>query len=213
MKLGVSIENNYSYINYTQRVEEVAGNYKYEFYRIQTVEEFEETENYEFVYNGIIFNSTTEVKLTEEGKQNIKGKQWVLRFYESDYADYVETTVPPLVSATPINTKIVDKTLVSNVTILRLKFETNDIVYNLGVIDNKQTGDGNPDNYTKTTLELSDTFKIILAVLFLILLVVVLGPFLPTIISVVVWIFKLAFKLVIWLISLPIKLFKWLFDS
>ena len=34
----------------------------------------------------------------------------------------------------------------TDVTILRLKFETHKVVYNLGVVDNKQQGDDNPDN-------------------------------------------------------------------
>ena len=66
----------------------------------------------------------------------MNGKDWVLRFFESTFqiiasanGNYSET-----------NTEVTD------VTILRLKFETDGKTYNLGVVDNKQQGDGKPDN-------------------------------------------------------------------
>ncbi len=74
--------------------------------------------------------------LDDETKKALTGKDWVLRFYESQFqiiasanGNYSET-----------NTEVTD------VTILRLKFETAGAVYNLGVVDNKQQGDDNPDN-------------------------------------------------------------------
>lgn len=68
--------------------------------------------------------------LTSEAKTLLSGKQWVLRFKETAYRKELQTT---------------DKiyrysTRVSDVTVLRLKFETDGKVYNLGVVDNKQTG-------------------------------------------------------------------------
>jgi len=201
----------YSYLKYGNKVD-VTGdngfwwgktNYSYSWEEISNVDEFVKSVNTESVYSIGLFDIHTRSELTDEGYNDLEGKDWVLSFATTDY-------IVDKLSPVGCNTY---HTTIGEVTILRLAFETNGFYYNLGVIDNKQTGDGNPDNDTKTSLELKDSFKIILAVLLLILLVVVLGPFLPTILSVVVWIFKLAFKLVIWLISLPIKLFKWLFDS
>lgn len=67
--------------------------------------------------------------------------QWVLRFteteYKSTFGGYDQFMVPI------INTSY---TTISEVTILRLKFETNNTVFNLGVVDNKQTGPNTPDN-------------------------------------------------------------------
>lgn len=206
------INSKVSYIDYTQKVEEVAGNYKYKFNRIQTVAEFETTENYEYVYNGIFFNSTTEVKLTEQGKKDIEGMDWILRFYESDYADYTSYLGTPVTGGT-LYTDHIEKTLVSNVTILRLRFETDGVVYNLGVIDNKQTGDGIPDNYTKTTLELTDFAKIILFLLLLIILLVVLWPVLPQVINLICKFVKFIFKAIWWIISTPFKLIGKLFKK
>ncbi|MDE7181497.1 MAG: hypothetical protein K2O41_00510 [Clostridia bacterium] len=75
--------------------------------------------------------------LTVSAVTSLFGKQWVLRFFETDYEkkDYLAD--------------ISNYTEVTEVTILRLKFETNGVTYNLGVVDNKQSGDTNPDNPTK----------------------------------------------------------------
>ena len=67
-------------------------------------------------------------------------------------------------------------TLVGDVTILRLKFETNGKVYNLGVIDNKQTGSDKPVNNEWISAELSDNFKLILSIILLVLAILLLMP-------------------------------------
>lgn len=207
------INDNYAYLKYDQKTtvtpEMGMGGLTYNSYtwnRIQTAEEFIETEDREYMYNGVLFNSTTEVKMTDEGLQDIKNMQWVLRFAETEYTQVVEGTglLSPYEET---------QVLVSDVSILRLAFETDGVFYNLGVVDNYQSGDGNPDNYTKTTFEMTDTFKIILALLLLIVLVVVLWPILPTIISVIVAILKILFKIIIWVISIPFKLLKAIFKK
>ena len=78
--------------------------------------------------------------------------------------------------------------------ILRLKFETDGVTYNLGVIDNKQTGSDKPINDEQVNVELSDTGKLILGILALILLLIILWPILPYIIKAVVWVISLPFK-------------------
>ncbi len=74
--------------------------------------------------------------LTDEAKSNLRNKQWVLRFAEFDYKSFYN------VSSMKFNTAV------EQVTILRLKFETDGEVYNLGVVDNKQAPapDQEPDN-------------------------------------------------------------------
>lgn len=82
--------------------------------------------------------------LTTEAQNIVTHKKWVLRFYESEFK-----SVPELNGNT-----MCTGTLVEDVTILRLKFESNGNVYNLGVVDNKQSEtpaqkpDNNPDNIT-----------------------------------------------------------------
>lgn len=98
----------------------------YEWQRIESVNEFKA---------GLL---EYEIELTDEAENALNGKQWVLRFYESDYQ---------LIHSMQIWEEVQE---VNDVTILRLKFETNGTVYNLGVVDNKQTGDTIPDNTQPT---------------------------------------------------------------
>lgn len=73
--------------------------------------------------------------LSDDVKDTLRGKQWVLRFYESAYNTL---SFAEMVSGAHMQTEV------SEVTILRLKFETNGITYDLGVVDNKQTGPKDP---------------------------------------------------------------------
>ena len=134
-------------------------------------------------------------KLTEEGLKDLENKSWVLRFYEADYA-----------FAQDANSYTEHSTEVKDVTILRLKFETDGVVYNLGVVDNKQSpGEGQlPDNENTDEWEFpsfgdKDWQKIlgtILLVIGLILIVVLFAPILPHVIKLVIWIILLPFKLI-----------------
>lgn len=71
--------------------------------------------------------------LTDEAKKQLSGKQWVLRFTETEFR-YNHNV------AAGIGNFLNEYTEISEVTILRLKFETAGKTYNLGVVDNKQTG-------------------------------------------------------------------------
>lgn len=111
--------------------------------------------------------------LTDETKQKLSDKKWVLRFYESEFKTIPDFT-GDIVSV---------GTIVEDVTILRLKFETDGVVYNLGVVDNKQseTMGQKPDNNNTNEFEfwgangkdIKRTLKIVLAVLAGIVLIVV----------------------------------------
>lgn len=78
--------------------------------------------------------------LKDEVKETLKNKQWVLRFAETRIHDQLVGTDTWYE--------------VSEVTILRLKFKTENNIFNLGVVDNEQTGDSvtDPDN-TDTSLD------------------------------------------------------------
>ena len=99
---------------------------KYEWQCIQSVAEFKTAAQYD------------KITLSEETETNLKNKQWILRFYESEYNHYSETGD---YFATRVN----------DVTILRLKFETEGRSYNIGVVDNKQEGDDTPGNRPEDT--------------------------------------------------------------
>lgn len=81
--------------------------------------------------------------LTDECKKNLEGKQWVLRFFESDYIH----------SQSVYGSFSGEKTKVTEVTILRLNFETLGKSYNLGVIDNYQSPDDKNDNNNDNELK------------------------------------------------------------
>lgn len=151
---------------------------KYTWKRIESVDEFIANE-----------------KLTDEGLEDLENKSWVLRFYEADLS-FVQNS----------NSFREESTKVTDVTVLRLKFETDGVVYNLGVVDNKQSpGDGQqPDNENTDEWEFpsfgdKDWEKILGAVLLviaLIIIVVLFAPILPYIIKLVIWLILLPFKLV-----------------
>lgn len=178
----------YTRLSYSDVVEyDVVGRGKahtYSWNRIQTSQEFLLNENTEYMYaidSLNIFYSKIETKMTTQGIENISDKQWVLRFTETEYKSYL------MGNSGSYNLlwdqRRIDKTLVGNVSILRLTFETDGVVYNMGVIDNKQSGSSEPVNYTTTSVVVNpDYVKYFFAVLALLLLVIVcslLGPWLP----------------------------------
>ena len=115
----------------------------------------------------------------------LKGKKWVLRFAETSYS---------LSGYSTTGSTFESYTLVGDVTILRLKFETDGITYNLGVIDNKQSGSKDPSNETDIDISLNKRGKMILYLLMLILLIILLAPILPYVLQAIVWIISLPFK-------------------
>lgn len=180
-------QDNIAYLTSEQHVDHTgdgwfAGTYSWD--RIETVEQFlEENEGWQNVYSGAVIDVNVGNEITEEGKAALEGKQWVLRFAETSYS-----LSGGYGSASSFST------LVGDVMILRLKFETDGVTYNLGVIDNKQTGSDKPINDEQVNVELSDTGKLILGILALILLLIILWPILPYIIKAVVWVISLPFK-------------------
>ncbi|MBQ8322592.1 MAG: hypothetical protein IJX91_01350 [Clostridia bacterium] len=162
--------------------------------RICTVDKFIETEEFKtwFVESG----------LTDESIKELKGKKWVLRFVETEY-DSVLTT----------DKYEYTRSRVSDVSILRLKFETNGVIYNLGVVDNKQTGDGIPDNYFNFEFnaeKLEELLQKILMIIGIVLLVVIL-IFCSGILSPIFSALKFILKVVIYVITLPFRILGRLF--
>ena len=120
-------------LRYTDKVSNPAhgiGAHKYTWNRIESKDSF-------------INNAGN--KLTSETKAAIADTKWVLRFYESEYT---RTAVVEGIGVT-LGKYAVSCEEVTEVTILRLKFDMNGTVYNLGVVDNKQSGDDKPDNIEK----------------------------------------------------------------
>ncbi|MCM1534282.1 MAG: hypothetical protein NC099_06505, partial [Corallococcus sp.] len=95
---------------------------EYEWTEIQSVEDFLELE-----------------ELTDAVREEVEGKQWVLRFALTPVINY-NMSLSALTSYMRVATKVTDAS------ILRLKFITNGETYDLGVVDNKQTGSVVPSN-------------------------------------------------------------------
>lgn len=171
---------------------------KYEWKRIQTVEEFIKTED-----------------LTETTKSSIYGLQWVLRFKETRRAikeDILSTHSTLYWSE------------ISNVSILRLKFVTDGKVYNLGVVSDKVTGDNISGN--NNTNEIAGLFewlervtgvpqwvlKLLAAIIPLAILLPILSAIFPVVGQVLALVFGALlkafiwlFKGLLWLVCLPFK--------
>ena len=178
----------YAYLKYTDKVEHsggglFAGTYKWD--RIQTIDDFIKGENRENIYHGAVLDVKTSSKLTDEALNELKGKKWVLRFAETNYS---------LSGYSTTGSTFESYTLVGDVTILRLKFETDGITYNLGTIDNKQSGGKDPSNKTDIDVSLNDTGKKLAALIMLILAIILLAPVLPYI-----------FKAIVLIVTLPIN--------
>ena len=186
----------YAYLKYTDKVEHTgdglfAGTYKWD--RIQTFDDFIKGEDRENIYHGAVIDVKTSSKLTDDTLSELKGKKWVLRFAETSF----ELGGTSLTGATWRYS-----TIVGDVTILRLKFETDGITYNLGVIDNKQSGSSEPANETSTDFSLNNNGRIVLYLLMLVLFIVLCYPILPYIAKAIVWLLSLPAKGIAALIEL-----------
>ena len=202
IKFGDNKIDNYAYLKYTDKVEHTgdgffAGTYKWD--RIQSVDNFIKTEDRTTVYYGAVLNSKVSSKLTDEALNELKSKKWVLRFVETSYNKVAKSGMG---AATYYHA---ETTMVGNVTILRLKFETDGITYNLGVIDNKQTGSTEPSNSEDIKFEpnifVNASVKKILAIVLIALLVLALIPVLPYVLSLIVFIVSLPVRLVSGIVS------------
>ena len=117
---------------------------KYEYARVQSVSEFLANEDVVDGNNYGLF-STTQERLSTAAKNELKNKQFILRFYESDYK--YTATIPHEHWKLPqcsISTTTLKYTRVSEVTLLTLEFKRNGITFKLNAVDNKQTGSKNP---------------------------------------------------------------------
>ena len=178
---------------------------KYSFNEIQTVNEFFESVNLTNTYEHGLFNVTTVSTLSEASINRIKGMQYVLRFANTDY-DHFESAA----LAGPVIIKDTF-TIIENVTILRLKFEHDSVTYNLGIVDNKQTGSNNPVNKTDVNYNFDKLFKILKYIGYALLgiaLLALIMPFIPWLIMGIIKLIVVILKGLWWFICLPINIFR-----
>ncbi len=81
--------------------------------------------------------------LNDYAIKQLENKQWVLRYYESERTAKATNggvlILAPIVGAF-VSELVLEDERTTDVTILRLEFETDGKIYNLGTVDNKQTG-------------------------------------------------------------------------
>lgn len=158
---------------------------EFEWYRISSIDAFLDDIDKANTFTAGIVDVSEEVVMSDAAMNQLKDKQWVLSFTETNYHFSHGT-----------GGMEVKRMIISDVSILRLKFETDGVVYNLGVVDNKQSGDLTPDGTLSRELSVADWFKIVIALLALILVLYVLGPVLPLIFSIIGGILKFVFKII-----------------
>lgn len=208
-------ENNVS-LSYTDKAKvsvpaDIFGKITYKWDRIQSVEDFKKDVNFNNVYNRGLINTAVMSKINDESLEAFNQKQWVLRFYESNYVEDAKIINNGLSKMPVVDCK---RTIVSDVSILRLEFETDGVVYNLGVIDNKQSGGDLPINDFEISSDYSKLVHLISIILLVVLAVaglVVLSIFSPVFKQILIIIGKgiyYFFKGLWWVVSAPFSVFK-----
>lgn len=178
--------------------------------RISSIEDFKKSVNFKNVYSQGLVNQTVMSNLTESGLNALSEKQWVFRFTETLFSTETKTLHNGL-SMVPVF--IENRAIVSDVSILRLEFETDGVVYNLGVVDNKQTGGDQPVNDFEITNDFSKVKKIIGLVLLVLIVIVglvvliILSPVIRAIFVVLGKGIYYFFKGLWWLITAPFSVF------
>ena len=153
------------------------------FNEIQTVEELlAEEDKLEVFYDGVFVKISGNTSFNPQARSALENKQWVLRFCTTTYERSAHQAE---------GLWWVDRTKVSDVIILRLKFKTAGVMYDLGVIDNKQTGSDDPLAETRYRYEMTDLLKTILWILLLVLILIILFQFGPIIANFLKAIFKI----------------------
>lgn len=186
------IEEHYSYVTDTQEVSYTpsyawskVGTINRD--RIQTVADFIASETYENIYSCGVFSVKEVSHITDTGLKYLKECEWVVRFAETDY--YYQLT------GGYIPSRHIMYTIVSDVSILRLQFVTDGVVYNLGVIDNKQSGSQTPINVVDREITVPWWVWVILAILVLIVLCLFVRP----VAMAALWVLKVLWTLYKWL--------------
>ena len=174
----------YAYMNTSQNLTYDNGRWwsaEYNWPAIQTPTEFLQLEEQDGqVFQTGIFDQGVFSKIDDTSRNKILAQQWVVRFAMTDYKQEEHGTAVPYTN--------VYSTIVGEVSVLRLAFKTQNKVYNLGVIDNKQTGSDDPVNETETVLSFTEDFlamvQIIMFLLFLIVLCMFCQPLLTILFAV-----------------------------
>ena len=184
--------------------------------------------SYDYVWDRIMtpddfiayFEACENKELIDYDAELIKSSDYVICFYESPYTHKVYTS-----TITSQTTK--SSTIVSEVTLLRMHFASIQGVYNLGVVSDMVTDDGEPDIETTPGDNLQnqvgdylgddyDDLAFIVGLLILVVGLVALSyvvPFVKTILSGLIDAISFLIQLLVSLITLPFELLASIFGS
>lgn len=177
--------------------------HKYTWSQIMTKENF---------VNNVVTNDSAffSSDLTAAGAADIADKAWVLCFLVTD--------IYSMDSAYGFGSWAMKNqcSYVTDETILRLEFVTDGVLYNLGVVDNYQSGDGVPDNtedygfnqeyWNDLFSQLEGWFKIFLIVIGLVLLFVLIFFLIKPLRAIV----KIIFKGIGYILFAPFAFIRWI---
>ena len=172
---------------------------KYTYSRIQKVADFIKNEE----------------EFSEEISYALADKQWVFRFLETDYHDSLQGNHNDATGLVTYTGEL-KYTEVTDVAIFRIKYVYKEDVYNLGVVTNKQSSDGLPDNNNNPLnieFKFSDEVKESFFLLMLLVAIIALwNPFI-TVIKLIWSAVKFLLNLLFEVLSLPFRILYALFKE
>lgn len=167
--------------------------------------------NYKYTWNRIVETKTfiqeiedqTNEFLTPEYEEGLQSSQYVIRFLET-----------PTVTTVSSTSSVSSYTRVTEVTILRLKFLVENRTYNLGVVADIVSDDGNPDFVVDLADNIQNGFEDVFLILVIIGLIVLFILFKDVIIKFLEIVFSgiaTIFNSFIYVLKLPFRFFMWFF--
>ena len=174
----------------------------YQWSQISTSTDFiKEAEAGTLYSQGLFFDVYHSIEFSSTEKSELESKAWVLRFVNTEYSERHHNN-------NNMSYTITESTIISDVSILRLKFETNGNVYDLPVISNKQTGSTTPVGTSQYDYEMTDFMKIIVIILTIILIIMLLKP-IQALLKLIYLAIKFVFNLIAWIVTAPFRLIAW----
>ena len=206
---GISLEpwsditQEYVYLTSTQEGGTIYGDFfekkEASWNRIQTTSEFLKMQDETEIFSFPGFSESGNANFSDEDLEKLSKTEWVLNFVETKY-NFESLS----------GSQTLEFSRVGNVSILRLKFETDGVTYDLGVVDNKQTGSSDP----ALTIEGESWWQKLMAVIMLILLLLIisfiwnpLSALLKFVFGIIWFIIKSLFNLIFKILTLPFRLF------
>lgn len=144
------------------------------------------------------FSTSEKIVFGEEERAELKKTDWVLTFAKTAEEDNTSANGDTFYSVTRVG----------NVKLLRLKFETDDKIYNLGVVDNMQTGSNNPSAVVEEEEWFQKLVLLIIVMICMLAIYIFLDIYVPWLAKIIRWVagafwwlFTSLLKLLWWLVS------------